>query len=331
MLDTALTRMFNLSTPIIQAGMGGDAGPDLASAVSNAGAMGGMGSIGVSPRGVREIIARCRDLTQRPWTLNVLTFDWAPFAQELVDVAIDERVPAVVLSFGDSGPAIRKVKAAGIPVLAQVQDLESARTALEAGADVVIAQGQEAGGHTGQRSTLAFGAQVLDMAGATPVVLAGGVGNGRGLAAALAMGAAGVVMGTRFKATLESTGAATQKEAIIRSDGSNTMAAEVFDAPYPINWPEGIVGRAMRSKFSDEWSGREAELRAKAASMPPFALVGQLAQDPATEINFAGESAGLVDEVLPAAEVVARTTAQALELLTAVAERLSVSASSRSS
>ena len=331
MIDTALTRMFQLGSPIIQAGMGGEAGPELASAVSNAGALGAMGTIGVSPRAVREMIARCRDFTARAWALNVITFDWAPFAPELVTVAIEERVPAIVVSFGASAPAIRRAKEAGIPVMAQVQDLDGARAALAAGADAVIAQGNEAGGHTGHRSTLAFGAQVLEMAGETPVVLAGGVGNGRGLAAALAMGAAGVVMGTRFKATVEFAGSPTQKEAITRSDGANTLAAEVFDAPYPIDWPKNIVGRAMRSRFSEEWAGREDELRAKAASMPPFALVGDLGRDPETEINWAGESAGLVNEILPAAEVVRRTTAEAEELLRSVAGMLTVSASSGSS
>ena len=156
---------------------------------------------------------------------------------------------------------------------------------------------------------------MLEAAGDIPVIVAGGVGNGRGLAAALAMGAAGVVMGTRFKATDEFIAPAPIKQAIAVSDGSNTSAAEVFDAPYPIQWPEGVVGRAMNNRFSQEWRGRETELRAKAASMPPFAFVGELARDPETAINWAGESSGLVDSILPAATVVERTVAEAEDLL----------------
>ncbi len=319
MLSTDLTRAMGIEHPIIQAGMGGEAGPALAAAVSNAGALGSMGTIGVSPRQVRENIAACREQTARPWALNVLTFDWAPFAPEMVTLAIEERVPVVTLSFGDFLPALRRCKDAGVPVAVQVQDYPAALSALAERPLAVIVQGNEAGGHTGPRSTLSFAAQVLEAAGDVPVVVAGGVGNGRGLAAALAMGAAGVVMGTRFKATEEFAGSPTQKRAIAASDGSNTMASEVFDAPYPIEWPAGVVGRAMRSRFSDEWAGREAELRQKAAAMPPFAFVAELGRNPETEINWAGESAGLVAEILPAAEVVRRTVAQAEELLQRVA------------
>ncbi len=197
-----------------------------------------------------------------------------------------------------------------------MQDFDGAKAALSGGADAVIVQGNEAGGHTGHRSTLSFAAQVLEVAGGTPVVVAGGVGNGRGLAAALAMGAAGVVMGTAFKATVEFSAKQSQKDAIVRSDGSNTAADLVFDAPYPIAWPETIVGRAIRNRFSEEWSGREAEVRAKARSYSsPFGLVMELGGDPETEINWAGESAGLVQGIRPAADVVRETVAQAEQLL----------------
>lgn len=318
MLATGLTRLLGINVPIIQAGMGGDAGPALAAAVSEAGALGSMGTIGLSVHVARANIAAVRELTHRPWALNLITFDWAPFTPELVDLAIEERVPAVVLSFGNFEPALARCKAAALVTMVQAQDAGAARRALDGGADAVIVQGNEAGGHTGQRGTLSFAAQVLDMTGAAPVVLAGGVGNGRGLAAALAMGAAGVVMGTRFKATEEFTATSTQKSAIVASDGSNTAAELLFDLPYPFAWPEGVVGRAMKSEFSETWRGREQELRAKVTEYPPFGLVAELASDPRTEINWAGESSALVDEVLPAAEVVRRTVAQAEELLARV-------------
>lgn len=315
MLSTELTRVLGIEHPIISAGMGGEAGPALAAAVSNAGALGSMGTIGVPPSRLREMIAQCRDATTKPWALNIVTFASAPFAEEDLALALEERPPVLTVSFGDSVPAIRRATEAGIPVIAQVQNAEAARVVLAERPAAIIVQGNEAGGHTGTRGTLSLAAQVLEVAGDVPVVLAGGIANGRGLAAALAMGAAGVTMGTRFKATEEFAGSPTQKAAIAASNGDNTAAAAVFDAPYPIDWPSGVVGRAMRSRFYEEWNGREADLRKKAAEMPPFALVGELARSPETEINWAGESSGLIAEILPAAEVVARTVREAAALL----------------
>jgi NAD(P)H-dependent flavin oxidoreductase YrpB (nitropropane dioxygenase family) len=282
-----------------------------------------MGTIGVPPDRLREMIAQVRDLTSRPWALNVVTFESAPFGAEALEVALEARPPLLTLSFGDSAPAIRRARELGITVVAQVQDFASAQRMLAERPAALIVQGNEAGGHTGTRGTLSFAAQVIEVAGDTPVVVAGGIGDGRGLAAAIAMGAAGVVMGTRFKATEEFAGSPTQKQAIAASTGDNTTDGPVFDAAYPFEWPSGVVGRAMRNKFSEEWGGREGELRAKVASMPPFALVGELARSPETEINWAGESSGLVAEILPAAEVVRRTVAQAEELLSRLAGVLS--------
>ena len=318
MLTTKLTELTGIAHPIIQAGMGADAGPALAAAVSNSGALGTLGTIGSPVSLIRTNLAATRAATMKPFAVNIITFDWAPFAPQLLDLVIEERVPVVTLSFGSFETALERCKAAGIVTLVQVQDIAGAKSALAEHADAVIVQGAEAGGHTGHRGTLSFAAQVLDIAGDVPVVLAGGVGSGRGLAGALAMGAAGVVMGTRFKATLEFTATASQKQAIVGSDGSNTLADPLFDAPYPFTWPAGIVGRAMRSRFSEEWAGRTGEVRAKAKTYPLlFGMVMELGQDPATEINWAGESSGLVHEVLPAAEVVQRTVSEAQRLLRA--------------
>ena len=316
MLKTKLTELTGIDHPIIQAGMGADAGPALAAAVSNAGALGTLGTIGAPVSLIRENIAATRAATSRPFAVNIITFDWAPFAPQLLDLVIEERVPVVTLSFGSFESALSRCKAADIVTIVQVQDVEGAISALKEGADAVVVQGAEAGGHTGHRGTMSFAAQVLDLAGDVPVVVAGGVGSGRGLAAALAMGAAGVVMGTRFKATEEFLARASQKAAIVASDGGNTLADHLFDAPYPFPWPAGIVGRAMRSRFSEEWAGRTEEARAKAKTYPSvFGMVMELGEHPATEINWAGESAGLVRAVQPAAAVVAATAAEGERLL----------------
>ena len=320
MLSTELTRRLQIDHPIIQAGMGAEAGAELAAAVSNAGALGTIGSVGASPSHLREQIRRCRETTAKPFAVNIITWDIAPVAERWVDVAIEERVPVVTLSFGDPLPALERCRAAGLRTIVQVQDLAGARVAIAARPDVLIVQGNEAGGHTGRRGTLSFAAQVLDLAGDLPVVVAGGIANGRGLAAALALGATGVVMGTRFKATEEFLSPRQQKEAIVASDGSNTLYDEILDLAYGWVWPNQVLGRALRNRFTEEWTGRAEELRAAvAAQEKPFAFVGRLAADPETAINWAGESAGLIDEILPAAEVVQRTVRQAEDLLRAVA------------
>ncbi|MEO9254756.1 MAG: nitronate monooxygenase, partial [Tepidiformaceae bacterium] len=245
---------------------------------------------------------------------------WAPFADEVVELVIAERPPAVVLSFGDPIPALRRCQQAGLKTIVQVQDLAGAKAALAAGPDALIVQGNEAGGHTGRRSTLSFAAQVLDLAGDIPGVIAGGVATGRGLAAALAMGGAGVVMGTRFKATLEFGGQQLHKEAIVGSDGSNTVYNEVVDLVRGGRWPNGVTGRAIRNSLIAEWEDKPGELEQTVQSLEkPWSFMAQYEDDAEKQLNFAGEASGLVHEILPAAEVVRRTIAEAEELLAKVA------------
>jgi len=323
MLTTSFTRRFGVVHPIVQAGMGHECGAALASAVSNAGALGSIGSIGAGPHRLRDEIRACRTATDRPFAANVVTWPWAPGADALLDVVVAERPPVVTLSFGDPLPALVRCRDAGLPVIVQVQDLPGARAALAARPDALVVQGNEAGGHTGRRGTLAFAAQVLDEAGGVPVLVAGGIASGRGLAAALAMGAAGAVIGTRFKATVEFGGAAALKEQIVASDGENTLYDEVLDDAYGLAWPNGVTGRALRSRFTDAWAGRRDELRARVAAEPPRAFVARLAADPATAINWAGEASGLVAAVEPAADAVRAVVADAEARLRAVAGALS--------
>jgi nitronate monooxygenase len=321
MLTTEFTRRFDIEHPIIQPGMGSICGARLAAAVSNAGALGTIGSIGRTPDALAAEIRACQHATDRPFAVNVATFDWAPFAAGIVDAAIDAGAEILTLSFGDFLPALERCKSAGRKTIVQVQDMAGAEAALAAGADAVIAQGNEAGGHTGPRGTLSFAAQVLRIAGDTPVLLAGGIADGRGLAAALAMGAGGASIGTRFKATPEfgpdafSEVVEAQKAAIVASDGANTLFDDVFDTAIALVWPEGISGRALRNDFSAEWQGRLAELRERVAAGPPGAFGAGIDASPRTSLNWAGESAGLVDRVMPAAEIVAEVVREAEVLL----------------
>ena len=324
MLTTELTRRLGIDHPIVQAGMGDAAGRDLVAAVSNAGALGTMGTIGRSPELAAAEVAAIRAATSRPFAVNLIGFDWAPIAGAVIDAVIDARPPIATISFGDPGPALRRCQDAGITTIVQVQDVEGLRAALDGGADFLIVQGNEAGGHTGWRGTLNFVAQALDMAGAVPVLAAGGVGNGRGLAASLAMGCAGVVMGTRFKATPEYEGNSAEKEALVASDGSNTTYDFILDAAIGIDWPNGVTGRALRSAFTEEWHGRDEELRAKVADYPRFGFAAELAEK-GQAINWAGESSGLIERVKPAADVVTDTVREAEDLLLKVRALLSPS------
>ncbi len=325
MLTTALTRALAIDHPIIQAGMSSDCGAPLAAAVSNAGGLGTVGSLGRSPEDLERELATIRGATSRPWAVNVATWDWSPFAATLLDVAIAARPPVITLSFDKTLPALEKCRAAGLVVLVQVQDFATARAVVAARPAGIIVQGNEAGGHTGHRGTLSFAAQVLEIADGLPVIIAGGIGDGRGVAAALAMGAAGVLMGTRFKATPEFGGPNTghldaQREAIVAQDGDHTVGAMTADLALGMRWPKGIISRILANDFTDEWHGREEELRAEVARQAaPFAWTSGHNNRPENMLNWAGESAGLVHEILPAAEVVRRTVAEAEALLRRVA------------
>jgi NAD(P)H-dependent flavin oxidoreductase YrpB (nitropropane dioxygenase family) len=314
MLSTELTKRLGIEHPIVQAGMGDAAGRDLAAAVSSAGGLGTIGTIGRSVEQTQEEIAATGAMTDRPFAVNIICFDWAPWAKDILTATIEARAPSITLSFGDPGPGLAQCKAAGIPTLVQVQDTDTLRTAIDGGADCIIVQGHEGGGHTGYRGTLNFVAQALDLAGGIPIIAAGGVGNGRGLAAALAMGCAGVVMGTRFKATPEYRGNDREKQEIVESDGSNTVYDFILDEAFGLQWANEITGRALRSPFTEEWEGRRMELREKVASYPRWGFVMELAEK-GQAINWAGESSGLVDRVRPAGEIVWETVAEAEELL----------------
>jgi nitronate monooxygenase len=321
MLTTNFTRSFGVQHPIIQAGMASDCGWRMASAVSNAGGLGTIGSIGRNPQGLRDEIARCREATASPFSVNIATFAWAPFAGEMLEVALAERVPLVTLSFGGVIEGLRKCKAAGVLAAVQVQTMAAAEEVLGEGPDLIIVQGNEAGGHTGPRGTLSFAAQVLEAAGPVPVAVAGGVGNGRGLAAVLAMGAGAAVMGTRFKACEEFGPAASldseQKAALVAATGDDTVRHPITDIAIGMTWPEGIAGRVMRNRFTEEWVERPEALRTAVAAEERFGWTAKNNREPDTVLNWAGESAGLVDMVLPAAEIVKRTVAEAEELLRA--------------
>ena len=231
-------------------------------------------------------------------------------------MALDARPAAVMLSFGDPTPFTGRIKAAGCKIICQVQTLAQAREAAAAGADIIIAQGRDAGGHSGTtRGTMGLVPAVVDAVAPIPVVAAGGIADGRGLAAALALGAAGISMGTRFTASRESLWDQAMKETALSAGGDQTEQTRVFDIVRGSAWPAIYPGRALRNAFSQYWNGREDELAADQPAQEK-AYLATAADDFATGVVWAGESVDLVKDIPAASAIIERIIAQSVATLT---------------
>lgn len=239
----------------------------------------------------------------------------------LLDLALERKPVAIILSFGDVRPHAEKIKRAGARMICQIQTLEQAKDAAANGADIVVAQGAEGGGHGISRGTFPLVPAVVDAVKGIPVVAAGGVADGRGLAAALMLGADGVLMGTRFYASTEAAGAATAKQRIVAASGDRTIRSILFDIVRRNVWPAPYTGRLLENEFSERWRGRESELMQnqeregarfdQARTGGDFDIAGVIA----------GEAVDLISEILPAAEIVERTVKEADRLITGASNR----------
>lgn len=308
-LTTALTTLLGIDHPIVLAPMGGVAGGALAAAVTEGG---GLGMVGSGDRDwLERECALARAGTDKGWGVGLLA--WAVDA-ETVDWVIAQRPAAVMLSFGDPTPFADAVRAAGIPLLVQVTTLDDARRALDVGADAVVAQGSEAGGHGEGRGTLAFVPAVVDVAGATPVLAAGGIADGRGLAAALVLGAAGAVIGTRFEATNDAVLTAAEADAIVAATAADTTRDRVLDVVRDSPWPHRFTARTLRNRFTDAWQGREDALRFDAGAKAAYAA-GVERGDPDYLPVWAGEAVDLVSGIEDAAPLVGRIVDEAVRAL----------------
>ncbi|OBF30367.1 2-nitropropane dioxygenase [Mycobacterium sp. ACS1612] len=306
-LRTALTSMFDIDHPVVLAPMGGVSGGALASAVSEGG---GLGLIGAGRGDVQWLDRECetaRAATSKPWGIGFLT--WA-IDERAIEAALNWSPAAVMLSFGDPAPFAPMIRAEGVALMVQVTSLDEARRALEVGANVVVAQGLEAGGHGGGRATLPFVPAVVDIAGATPVLAAGGIADGRGLAAALMLGAAGAMIGTRFEATPEALLEPEEVNAITAAQASDTVRGRVLDIATHAGWPARYPARTLRNRFTDVWQGREAELESDEAALAEFDAAVTRADRDYLPI-WAGEAVDMVNEMDSASAVVARIAAQA--------------------
>jgi nitronate monooxygenase len=311
-IRTAITEAFDLDYPIVLAPMGWISGGRLATAVSNAGGLGLIGGAYGDPPWLRQELDLVRAATGRQWGVGFITWH---VDRESVDLALSYNPSAVFLSFGDPLKYASRIKAASCALICQIQEVEDARQAVAAGADVIVAQGSEAGGHGAVRATLPLVPAVVDAVAPVPVLAAGGIADGRGLAAALMLGAQGAVLGTRFFAAAEALGHERAQARILAAQASDTIRTRVFDPPRGFNWPEGITARALRNDFSDRWHGREAELAAALdVETETFARAARAADFDTAQV-FAGEAVDLIDRVEPAAELVRRIGAEAERLL----------------
>ena len=221
-----------------------------------------------------------------------------------------------MLSFGDPVPFAPKIKAARALLICQVQSEEMARQALDAGADVLIAQGTEAGGHGASRTTLDIVPAIVDLAdGRVPVVAAGGLADGRGLAAMLMLGASGVLMGTRFYASIEADGAEEAKRLICAANSGETVRGVVFDWSRQLLWPAPFTARTLINDHLRTWTGREIELMQRADRVAAEYAAAKAAGNFDVAAVFAGESAGLIHDIPPAAEIVDRIVTEADQIL----------------
>lgn len=318
-IQTAITRLFAIEHPLLLAPMGSVAGGALAAAVSRAG---GLGIIG-GGYGDREQLGKEFEAAGNT-PVGVGFIAWSLAKQpELLDVALERSPKALFLSFGELGPFAPKIKRANVPLVAQIQTVEQARRALGEGADVLVAQGTEAGGHGAARATLPLVPAVVDMAGAVPVLAAGGIADGRGLAAALMLGAAGVVCGTVFYASAEAIAHPNAKTAIVTASGDNTERGTSVDVVRGIDWPPQWNIRTFRNSFTEKWSGDPAGLNANLEREGERFLAAREAGDTDIAPVIAGEAAGLVRSVLPAAEIVRNMVAQAENALRRASDLLS--------
>jgi nitronate monooxygenase len=314
MIHTRLCDLLAIEHPILNAPMGGTATADLAAAVSAAGGFGMIG--GTSPGGadwLRAQIRAARARTARPFGVGFIS----SFAgiDDLIQVALDEQVAAMNHSFADPAPYVAAAHAAGVKVFAQVQTVAQAQGAARAGVDVIIAQGTEAGGHTGSTGTLALVPAVVDAVGSIPVIAAGGIADGRGLAAALMLGAAGAWLGTRFVASQEWGGQPWEQAAVVAATADATVRTSVYDRIRAAAFPEGIADRVLRNAFVDRWQGRDDEIRAQQDVLrQQLAAAAQRGDVEVVDIS-AGMASGIIQAVEPAGAIVRRIVQEAEQLL----------------
>jgi nitronate monooxygenase len=313
-ISTPLTSLLGIRHPVLSAPMAIIAGSRLVAAVGEAGGFGILGGGYGDKEWLTQEIAKLQK-SAVPFGIGFITWSMAK-QPELLDIALKARPRAIMLSFGDLKPHAPRIKDAGCLLICQVQTEEMARHALDAGADILIAQGSEAGGHGASRTTLDIVPAVVDLAaGRVPVVAAGGIADGRGLAAMMVMGASGVLLGTRFYASVESDGADEAKRRICAAASGETVRGVIFDVSRQIWWPAPFTARTLINDHARRWMGRETELVHNVEAVTAEYVAARDAGNFDIAGVFAGQSVGLIHDIPPAAEIVDRIVTEADQIL----------------
>lgn len=314
MIRTAFTELVGIEHPVVSAGMGGGhTSGELIGRVSEAGGLGVIGASFLPPDEVRELTIRARELTARPIGINLLLHATEERVDEVLELAPELLSTAWPRDNQDLAAIFTKAHDHGILVMHMVPRVEDAVRAAEAGADVIVAQGNEGGGHVGEIGTTVIVRQVVKAVSPLPVLAAGGFADGAGLAAALALGADGVLLGTRFLATVEAPVPHAYKQAVVASAGDDTIVTTVGDTLSGRDWP-GAWARVRRTRLIEEWLGREPELRRRREEV--WARLGAAEEsDPDYGLMWIGQAAGLIDSVIPAGDVVRSIAEEAEEIL----------------
>jgi enoyl-[acyl-carrier protein] reductase II len=318
MLQTSLCEMLDIEHPVIQAAIGPWSSAELVAAVSNAGAL---GSVGTSLQTVEDLgkqLTQVRRLTDRPFAVNHTA---RPLNEEAFALTLEAKPKIASFALGDPGELVARAHDAGVLFMQQVHTVDQARRAAERGVDVIIAQGSEAGGFGGSVSTLSLVPQVVDAVSPIPVVAAGGIADGRGLAAALVLGAQGVNIGTRFLASVEAEIDDEWKQRILAAESEDALTVEFADHVFPAPTTEGsyeTLPRVLRTPFVEEWNRRQEEA-AREGERLGGEVISALRDGRGHElIPFTGQSAGMIGEILAAGEIVRRLVAEAEEALRTV-------------
>lgn len=302
MLRTSLCDILGIDHPIILAPMGSATSAEFAAAAANAGGLGSIATLGRPTDAVVDDLKRIRTLTDRPFAVNHVpqSLDEAAFAETL-------RVQPAIISFslGDPGELVELARGAGSKVMLQITTVEQAVLGVERGVDLIVAQGGEAGGFGGMISTFVLVPQVVDAVAPVPVVAAGGIVDGRGLAAALMLGAVGVNIGTRFLASQEAPIDARWQEAILGAKSEDAIKADAINALDPNPGAEGFgtVLRSLRTPFLDEWNTRLDEMESRREKLAAEVAAMYESDRGLDVVRTAGQSAGAIREILSVAEI----------------------------
>ena len=321
-LNTRLTSLLGIKYPVMSAPMSMHSGATLAAAVTHAGGVGMFGAIGSGGESwFRAELAKVKGLLgDKPYGVGFITFLMESMPH-LFEIAIEEKIPVMAFSFADPASYIERAKNAGAVTICQVRNMQQAKEAVAAGTDILVAQGNEAGGHTGETNLMPFLLRILDSYPDLPVLAAGGIASGRGLAAILATGADGAWIGTPLLATPECVEISDDyKSRLVAATADDTLFTPLFDVANNqafggVAWPEGIAARVLKNEFTRKWHTRVHEVTSGNES-----LMTQYREDVQNKnldvsVVYAGESVQHINEIQPAETIIRNICAEAEKLL----------------